>query len=225
MTYKGVIFDFNGTVFWDTRLHNQAWDLFLNKYGIDWTVDEKMQKIMGRTNQDILQTVFNGALSKAEIVSLTMEKESIYQELCLKSKLQLATGVIDFFEFLMAEKIPFTIASASGKENIDFYFDHLSLGKWFNYGNVVYNDGSFRGKPSPDIYMLAAKKLAIDPGEIVVFEDSAPGIQAAESAGIGKIIIVNSNNADYRVWPYEIISGFAEVDRKLFSDDEQQAWN
>lgn len=221
MIYKGVIFDFNGTVFWDTLLHNEAWDLFMNKYGIDWTVDEKMQKIMGRTNQDILQTVFNGKLSEPEIVLFTMEKESIYQELCLKSKLQLAPGVIDFFEFLMAEKIPFTIASASGKENIDFYFDYLSLGKWFNYGNVVYNNGALRGKPCPDIYLLAAKKLVLDPGQIVVFEDSAPGIQAAENAGVGKIIIVNSNNADYQEWPHEIVTSFAEVDCKLFSDDEQ----
>lgn len=217
MNYKGVIFDFNGTLFWDTPYHDQAWDRFLETHNIELTQDEKSQKILGRTNQDILQGIFTREISETEIESMTNEKESIYQEICLNSNMELATGAVDLLRFLSVENIPFTIASGSGKENIDFYFDHLALGKWFKYDKVVYNDGSFRGKPFPDIYMLAAARLELNISEIIVFEDSSIGIQAAENAGSGKIIIVNSNSADYTKWPYEKIGSFDEVDRKLFS--------
>ena len=218
MNYNGVVFDFNGTLFWDTLFHNQAWDRFLEIHRIKMTEDEKSQKIMGRTNQDILRGIFTREISETEIVSMTNEKEMIYQEICLKSKMKMAPGAIDFFQFLKDAKIPFTIASASGKENIDFYFDHLDLGKWFSYDKVIYNDGTFRGKPFPDIYLLAAEKLKLDIKETIVFEDSAIGIEAAENAHAGKIIIVNSNNADYTSWPFEIIKSFNEVDRKLFAE-------
>ena len=219
MHYKGVIFDFNGTLFWDTTYHNQAWDQFLENHNIELTDDEKIQKIMGRTNQDILIGLFHGEVSDKEIFSMTIEKESIYQKICLKSKMKLAPGATDFFQFLKSENIPFTIASASGKENIDFYFKHLKLGKWFSYDKVIYNDGFFRGKPYPDIYLLAARKLELNPKETMVFEDSFIGIHAAENAGAGKIFIVNSNNANYQEWSYDKITSFDEVDRKLFVDN------
>jgi beta-phosphoglucomutase len=217
MNYKGVIFDFNGTLFWDTHYHNQAWDLFLKNHDLELTEGEKLQKIMGRTNQDILRGIFNRPLSDIEISSLTVEKESIYQEMCLENHMELATGATDFFRFLMVNNIPFTIASASGKENIDFYFEHLALDKWFVYDKVVYNDGSFRGKPFPDLYLAAADKLKLDSKELIVFEDSFTGIYAAENAGAGKIVIVNSDNADYQAYSYDIITNFGEVDRKLFA--------
>lgn len=219
MKYKGVIFDFNGTLFWDTLYHNQAWDRFLEIHNIELTEEEKMQKIMGRTNQVILRNVFTRDLSGNEIKSMTIEKELIYQQICLKNNMEMASGATDFFRFLMAENIPFTIASASGKENIDFYFEHLALGRWFSYDNVVYNDGSFRGKPFPDIYLIAADKLKLKIRETIIFEDSFIGIQAAENAGAGKIFIVNSNNADYHEWSYDIITSFKEVDLKLFADN------
>lgn len=92
----------------------------------------------------------------------------------------------DFFQFLMAGNIPFTIASTSGKENIDFYFEHLELGKWFSYDKVIYNDGSFRGKPYPDIFLLAATKLELNPKETMVFEDSFPEFKLLKMQALGK---------------------------------------
>jgi len=218
MNYKGVIFDFNGTLFWDTQYHNQAWNEFLMIHNIQLTDDQSIRKVLGRTNQDILRGIIHRELSEKEISSLSMEKELLYQKICLKSKMELASGATDLFRLLMAKKIPFTIATASGRENIDFYFEHLALGKWFNYDKVVYNDGSFRGKPHPDIFLLAVEKLKMAPKDIIVFEDSYAGIQAAEYAGVGKIFIVNSNNADYHAWSYDIITNFNQVDRKLFAD-------
>ena len=63
MTIKGVVFDFNGTLFWDTKLHNEAWD------------------IHGKNNKDIISSLFPGQLAREEISELSIEKERNYQKI------------------------------------------------------------------------------------------------------------------------------------------------
>ena len=178
MSIKGVIFDFNGTLFWDTELHNTAWDMFLER--------------------------------------MSIEKEDIYQDLCLKQNLGLAEGSIDFFNFLITQKIPFTIATAADLYNVDFYFRHLNLGLYFDKSKVIYSDGSIKSKPEPEIFFKALKVLGLAAEEVLIFEDSNAGISAAENALVKKIIIVNSTGSDYSRWTYKVIRNFAEVDRGLF---------
>ena len=57
--YKGIIFDFNGTLLWDTKLHNHAWDIFLDKHNIVLSDDEKNKVIHGKTNEVILKIIFD----------------------------------------------------------------------------------------------------------------------------------------------------------------------
>ena len=216
MAVEGVIFDFNGTLFWDTHLHNEAWDTYLERHGFSWSDEEKNVRIHGKTNQDIFQGIYQRNISEDELRQMIMEKETIYQTLCKQQQMELAPGVVALLSFLKDSGVPYTIATASGKENVDFYFEQLHLERWFRYGSIVYNDGSFRGKPNPDIFLLAADRLGLKPAATAVFEDSISGIQAAENAGAGKIIIVNSNNEDYSGWPYEVVTDFNGVERRLF---------
>jgi len=215
MTYKGAIFDFNGTLFWDTAYHNQAFDIFLKKHQLKLTDEEKRLKIHGKTNPDIMSGIFGNELSEADIYDLSQEKELIYRNLCIND-LHFAPGSVDLFNYLSAAKIPFTIATSAGIENVDFYFEHMNLNQWFKLDDIVYNDGSFRGKPFPDIFLAAAKKLQLLANETVMFEDSVAGIEAAENAGAGKIYIVNSNNEVYNRFSHKVITHFNEVDRKIF---------
>ncbi len=142
---------------------------------------------------------------------MAMEKEKIYQEICLKQKMELAPGANEFINKLKLNDIKHTIATSSGWENVDFYIKNLELEKWFDLDKLVYNDGSFRGKPQPDIFIKAFDILNIKAEEALIFEDSVAGIQSAENSGAGKIIIVNSNNETYERWPYQVITDFGEV--------------
>ncbi len=217
MSFSGVIFDFNGTLFWDTKLHNKAWDIFLTKHDLYLSDDDKFSKMHGKNNRDIFISIFGGQLSDQQIIDYTMEKELLYQELCLNTDMQLAPGVTDFLDFLKDENIPFTIATASGKENLDFYFEHLPLSSWFEYDKVVYNNGKIKGKPDPQIYQTALSVINKKPGEVIIFEDAVAGLQAARNAGAGKIIVVDSNDDDYTDWAEcQIIKSFDEVDRTQF---------
>ena len=216
MTIKGVIFDFNGTLYWDTELHNVAWDLFLEKNRIFLSDEEKNTRIHGKNNIDILKSLFTRELSLKDIDEMSIEKEDIYQSLCLKHKLRLAPGSVSFFKFLTKNRIPYTIATAADLYNVDFYFKHLDLGFYFDKSKVIYSDGTFKSKPDPEIFRKAMTVLGLKEGEVLIFEDSTSGIEGAENAKVKKIIIVNSTNNDYSNWNHQVINSFAEVDRALF---------
>ncbi len=217
MSFSGIIFDFNGTLFWDTKLHNKAWDIFLTKHDLYLSDDDKFSKMHGKNNRDIFISICGGQLPDQQIIDYTMEKELLYQELCLNTDMQLAPGVTGFLNFLKDENIPFTIATASGKENLDFYFEHLPLSSWFEYDKVVYNNGKIKGKPDPQIYQTALSVINKKPGEVIIFEDAVAGLQSARNAQAGKIIVVDSNDDDYTDWAdCQIIKSFDEVDRTQF---------
>lgn len=217
MLFSGVVFDFNGTLFWDTKLHNKAWDIFLTKYNLHLSDEDKFLKMHGKNNKDIFLSIFDKPLSDDEIQSFILEKEGLYQELCLQTEMPLAPGASDFLDFLKENNIPFTIATASGKENLDFYFKHLPLTKWFDYDKVVYNNGKIKGKPDPQIYQIAMSVINKNPEDIIIFEDAIAGLQAARNAKAGKIIVVDSNDDDYTDWANcQIIKSFDEVGRTQF---------
>ncbi|WP_437399035.1 HAD family hydrolase [Flagellimonas lutimaris] len=216
MAITGVIFDFNGTLFFDTHLHNQAWDIFLKKHSFALTDEEKNFKIHGKNNAEIMSNLFSKDLSKDDIKTLSIEKEDIYQSLCLKEKMELAPGVLDFLEYLDKNQIPFTIATASDLYNLQFYFEHLELKKYFDLDQIVYSNGKIKSKPHPEIFLKAMDVLNIDASETLIFEDSTSGILAAENSKAKKIIIVDSANNDYSKWNYDIITSFDEIDTAIF---------
>jgi HAD superfamily hydrolase (TIGR01509 family) len=216
MKYKGVIFDFNGTIFWDTPLHNKAWDIFLKKFSLSLSDEKKNEVIHGRTTPDILKYLFDRKMSEEEIRSFRYEKEVVYQKLCVDNGLKLASGVVELLEFLKENNIAYTLATASSLNNVDFYFSYLNLDKYFDRNKVSYDDGTVKGKPSPDLFIRAFDKLSVEGKNAVIFEDSYAGIEAAQNSGAGFIYIVNSTRADYSRFSHNIISDFSEVDKNIF---------
>ena len=213
---KGVIFDFNGTLFWDTDLHNRAWDSFLEKHGIKLSNNEKNKAIHGKNNQEILNNLLRTGSDKALIDKLILEKESLYQELCSASGLELAPGAEGFLTFLKSHNLPFTIATASGIENVDFYFRHLKLDRFFDRDKVAFNTGNTKSKPDPELFSIAINNLAMKAEYCLIFEDSPTGIEAAQNARPGEIIIVDSGSVELEHWSYTKIKNFDKVDRKIF---------
>ncbi len=209
---KAVIFDFNGTLLWDTHLHNRAWDDFLKQYNINLSDEEKNHVIHGKTNQDIFTSLFNKKFDSLAMTQLSEEKESIYRKLCLEADVKLADGAIELFEYCKHNRIPFAIATSAGKENVDFYINRFNLLKWFDIDLIIYNDGTIKSKPDPEIFNIAIHKLNMSPEDVVIFEDSVAGINSAIAAKAGEIIIVNSNNEDYSLFNYPIIKDFSEYE-------------
>ncbi|MBT2573761.1 HAD family phosphatase [Bacillus sp. ISL-51] len=191
---KGIIFDFNGTMFQDSHLHEKAWFFMVKKYSSKAISDKDILiNIHGRTNKEILTYFISKDLTSEEIEKMSFEKEAYYRELCLKNKdeLRLTKGLADILNRLKKSGMPMTIATATVKENVEFYFDVFHLDQWFDFDKVTFDDGSFPGKPAPDIFMIASNKLGLMPNECLVIEDAFSGLTAAKKAGIGKIIAID----------------------------------
>ncbi|MBN2738804.1 MAG: HAD family phosphatase [Spirochaetales bacterium] len=216
MPISAVIFDFNGTLFWDTHLHRQAWDIYLNIHGIRLSDQDRQKIFHGKSNQDIYTALYKHKARSGDVESLITEKEGIYQKLCLQSKLDLAPGAASLLDFLNLKQIPFCIASSSGLENIEFYMKYLDLGRWFDLSRIVYNDGTLQGKPAPDVFLKAFGLLNAQPQDVLIFEDSISGLIAAKKARSGKVIIVNSHGLKYSWFNYPRITHFDQVDRGMF---------
>lgn len=191
MTYKGLIFDFNGVLWWDTGIQEKAWREYASKLrGNEVSIEEMKLHMHGRPNKYFLEYLLGREItSSSELHDLIQGKESYYRSLCLAlgADFKLSPGAIELLDYLKNNNIPRTIATASEISNVNFFIERLNLLNWFEKERLVYDDNSFPGKPQPDIYLLAADKLALEPADCIVIEDAVSGVQAAKAARIGKI--------------------------------------
>ncbi|WP_228237097.1 HAD family hydrolase [Allomuricauda sp. M10] len=218
MQKGGVIFDFNGTLFWDSEYQEKSWDEYLAAHHIFLTEQQKRDYIHGRNGKDTLEILFKRPFSNEEVHQYSEEKEVLYRNECLKHKMELAPGALDLLDYLRANDIPMAIATASGKSNVDFFIDHFNLLDYFAEEHIVYNDGTVKGKPHPDLFDRAVERLGVGKAGTVIFEDSHSGVQAALNCRVGHVVIVNSTNSDYADFDLPIITHFDGFDRRLLKN-------
>ena len=215
----GVLFDFNGTLLFDGKLQDESWHEFLEqKTGRTISVEEYHEHMDGATEIESLSYFMQEQLTQAQAEALEEEKEIIYRAKCLAlgDDFQLAPGLPAFLDELKKNKITFNLATASVMSNVQFFFDKLNLGKWFNIDYVVHKDGKILTKPSPDMYLKAAESVGLDTSDCVVFEDSRMGMKAAQAAHVKKIIGVASSHDEKTLKSFgasEIISDYTDLDK------------
>ena len=219
---KGIIFDFNGTLYWDSQLHYDAWREFSKIIrGYEFSDIEMRDKMFGHTNEDIIEYAIGKKPSKEMVEKYGKEKEALYRKRCLlkPEEFKLAPGAIEFLDYLKENNILRTIATMSEWDNVEFYIKEFHLEKWFDLDKIVYSDGTIPGKPAPEIFIIAAEKIGLKPSDCVVVEDAIAGINSAKSAGIGKIIAIASLEPVEFYQKMEglegIIMNFHEFDRTL----------
>jgi HAD superfamily hydrolase (TIGR01509 family) len=191
MRCDGIIFDFNGVLWWDAPLIEQGWQRTARQLrGREFSPEEITRIVHGRNNGGTLEYLAGRPLGADEIRRLIGEREAYYRNLCLQQgeNFRLSPGAVEFLDFLRARGIPRTIATASEKSNVDFFVRQLHLARWFDPEKIVYDDLLRPGKPAPDCYLAAAAMISLAPSRCVVSEDSLSGIQAARAAGIGRVI-------------------------------------
>ena len=190
---KAVIFDFNGTLFLDGDKHVKAWSAIAEELrGTSVTPEELHNQMNGLCNQEIV-TYLKAGLSKEENKKYSQLKESYYREFCKQDSehFHLTKGAETLFDRLKEKEIPFTIASASIWENIQFFIESFHLNRWVDTDKIVYDDGSYVGKVM--MFKDAAKKLGVSIEDVVIFEDSVSGITNAYEAGCRNIVVINSS--------------------------------
>lgn len=189
---KAILFDFNGTMVFDGPYHNLAWKHFsktIRGYAMD---DEEIkQHVHGNVNEKIIEYLKPG-IDAEENKRLSLEKERVYREMCMQDKenYQLVDGLVEFMDALKNKGVAMNIASASIKENIDFFVEVFHLSNWFDANKIKYDDGTYEDKKQ--MFLDAADAIGKDIKDCVVFEDSLTGIACAKAIGAGMIIAIAS---------------------------------
>jgi len=213
MTVQGIIFDLNGVLWWDGQLQERSWRWFAAQaLGVALSDEQIAAHVHGRTNRHTFEYLTGRPIEGEELAQLTHRKETIYRQLCLEQGIgfRLSPGAIGLLDFLVVHRVARTIATASERVNLDFFVEHLSLNRWFDVAQIVYDDDSRPGKPAPDIYLQAARNLGLEPVQCVVVEDSQSGIQAAHGAGIGHIIALGPAHTFDHLLQLQGVAGVVE---------------
>ncbi len=198
MGRKGLVFDFNGTLFWDTWQNREAWKAMSRRLRGTEFSDAESALLNGRTNPATIEYLLGHAPTPQEIARISEEKEEMYIALCLghPQRLRLAPGAEQLLDTCKALGVPLAIATSCGAGNLARYIEWFDLHRWFSDDRITYDRGLFPGKPHPAVYLAAAKTLDLRPQDCIVFEDTRSGIESAIAAGIGRIWAVASEMAD-----------------------------
>ena len=198
MSHRGIIFDFNGVLFFDSDLQERAWQAVAAKLrGREMTAEEFAVHMHGRPNAYVLSYLAGRDVAGEELAEWIELKESLFRDLCLRTpnRLTLSAGAPELLEALRLAGVPRTIATSSGIRNVEFYVEHLHIDRWFEVDKIIYDDGVRPGKPAPDMYLAAACAIGLDPGGCVVVEDAVSGVAAAQAGGIGYIVGISGSAA------------------------------
>lgn len=193
--YKGVIFDFNGTLFFDNPKHILAWSKIsqdIRNHGI--SEEELHEHINGVPNHKVVAYMFHGQCTEEQMKKYSELKEEYYRQFCKEDKdsFNLVKGAKAYFDALKKDNVPFTIASASIKPNIDFFVESFHLDHWLDPSSIVYDDGTYENKIA--MFKRAADVIGVDIHDCLIFEDSISGISSAYQAGCNAIVVVDSAN-------------------------------
>ncbi|MDY0287308.1 MAG: HAD family phosphatase [Sphaerochaeta sp.] len=198
MTKQAIIFDFNGTIFWDSEINFIAWDNCIRRWRGTPYSREEYHLLNGRTSLETLEALFGDLLQQEERVIRCAEKSTEYFKVLnkMKDSVSLAPGLEDLLSELVRRSVKLAIATSAPPQSMVEYEKIFSLSRFFDSKNIVPNDGTIKSKPAPDIFLHAIGTLGCRAEECVVFEDTESGILSAHRANVGKIIAVASNGAD-----------------------------
>lgn len=161
--------------------HFKAFDIWGKPYGIK-TPDDFLDRFSGMGNDDIFPALMNDrTMSKELIDRYAAEKEAIYRDI-MESMIAPTPGLVALLEELHKRGIKMAVGSSAMRVNVDFVLDRCGIAKYFSA--IADGDQVKNAKPAPDIFLLAAQKLGLDPSECFVFEDAFAGVAAARAAGM-----------------------------------------
>lgn len=203
---RGAIFDMDGVLVDNNRYHLAAWKALGGEMGRDFS-DADILRLFGQRNREILQALLGRVPSEDELLRYGPRKEELYRDI-MRPELMSVQGLDEFLAALRANSIRTAVATSGPRENLDFVLEGLQLGRFFDV--LVTGPEVPRSKPHPDIFVRAAERLGFPPAECVVFEDSAPGIQAALNAGCPCVALATTHSrAELEAYgPSLIVSDF-----------------
>jgi beta-phosphoglucomutase len=177
---SAVIWDVDGTLVDTAELHFQAWSQLSGDLKRPFTRAD-FNATFGWRNPEILRRVFGSHYTDEEMADLGRRKEEFYRA-AARHGVELLPGARPLLEGLHAAGFRQAIGSSAPLENLDLILTLTDTRRLFEA--IVSAEDTRRGKPDPQVFLVAAARLGVPPGRCVVMEDAVVGVQAARAGGM-----------------------------------------
>ena len=183
---RAVIFDQDGILFDTERVYHEAFVKAGEEYGLaDARLD--VDNCTGRSYEDIRIYCTDKYGPDFPYDDFMGRRLVHYREIVDREGLILKPGVREILKFLKDSGIPASVCTSTGPDLTLRQLEESGLAPFFS--DVVYGDMVRNGKPAPDIYLLACRRLSVDPSDAVGVEDSFNGVRAVHAAGMRAVMV------------------------------------
>ncbi|HMB06602.1 MAG TPA: HAD family phosphatase [Isosphaeraceae bacterium] len=186
-----AIFDHDGVLVDSLDFHQAAWLELGRRTGLAIT-PEFIHETFGMTNASIFRKLLGDALDPEEVLRYSDLKEVCYRD-AARGKIQLLPDMRALLDGLTAEGVLLAIGSSGPRLNLELTVESCGLDGRFTA--IASIEDIERGKPDPQIFLVAAAKAGVPPARTVVFEDAPVGIQAAKAAGMYAVGLTTTHPA------------------------------
>jgi HAD superfamily hydrolase (TIGR01509 family) len=183
----------DGVLVDSSPFHIRKWTSLLQAHGISIDEQELRKIVLGPANEATFRHFLGADLTRGQLAALGEELDANFRRE-IGPHPPTIPGVRRFIAECHAQGIAMAVASAAIASNVTFLISALELGEYFR--EVLAVDATAQPKPAPDIYLMTAGKLGVDPAACAVFEDSFVGIEAAKRAGMKCVAIASTFSAE-----------------------------
>jgi HAD superfamily hydrolase (TIGR01509 family) len=174
----------DGTLIDSEEFHWTSWRDTMAAEGIPIT-HEQFLSSFGQRDDSIIPRWLGAASTPERVARIAKVKEELYRQLIRKHGVEPLPGVARWIHRLHEQGWLQAIASAAPRANIDLVLEELAATHYFQ--GIVSADDVHKGKPDPEVYLIAASRVGASPDRSIVVEDAVAGIEGARSAGMRSI--------------------------------------
>lgn len=186
---RALVFDLDGTLTDNMAVHAEAFATFMRRHGMRPMTMADRRRYDGKRNAEIFPAIFGRPLDREELLALEDEKESIYREIS-RGQLRPVHGLLPLLDAARAHGLAVAVATSAPRANVEHSLEEL--GQAWLLDHVVRGDQVPRGKPFPDVFLEAARRLGVAPAGCLGFEDAPVGVEAVVAAGMACVALTTS---------------------------------
>ncbi len=186
---EAVIWDMDGVLADTAPYHLSAWQEIFRKRGLKFT-EEDFRRSFGQRNDTIIRNTLGNQIAQGKIEAIARVKEETFRRI-IGQNIRPLPGAVELVYSLRRQGVRMAIASSTPIENIRLITGSLGIANCFQA--IITGQDVTEGKPSPQVFLLAAQKLGVKPGNCIVIEDAVAGVTAAKRAGMYCIAVTTSH--------------------------------
>ncbi len=213
MCLQAVIFDLDGVLIDSADAHLLSWQELAAEIGGHIT-QEQFLSTFGRQNRDVIPSLFE-IDDAAEVERLGERKEALYREF-IRGNVPACDHAADLVGECAAAGLNVAVGSSGHPLNIAIALQEMRIAHCFD--TVVTGHDVTRGKPNPEVFLLAAERMSVKPRSCVVIEDAPAGIAAALAGGMLAVGITTGHSAEALADAHLVVDSLAKLSPSILAE-------